>query len=142
MPFQAPRRTAPEEETEERGDEMALLMWTLAATRASLEPTLLVSSKSEGGMRILAVLADLSWEDAEEHGVVGCLATVTDSAEEVCAERDEEEPDETCAAVASGRNVDGPGARVGGDEHEGSGEVGAEGSMEEKCASTSRHYLA
>ena len=131
MPFQAPRRTALEEDTDERGDERPLLMWTLAATSASLEPTLLASSKSEAGTRIFA---GLSWEEVEaeveELGVVmEALPAVTDSADEVCAEGegDEEDADETCGGPSGCC-----GERIGAadDEPEGSdGGAGAEGSM-------------
>jgi hypothetical protein len=101
--LQAPRRTAPEEDTEERGEEMPLLMWTLAAAEtASLEPILLVSSRSEDGMRILA---DLGCGDVEEDGVVVWSAAGTESEDEVCADWEEEEPDETWTAP-SGCSLD------------------------------------
>ncbi len=53
MALQAPRRTAPDDEIDERGDESLLLMCTLAAASASLEPILLLSSNSDAGTRIL-----------------------------------------------------------------------------------------
>ena len=65
MALQAPLRTAPEDEMDDRGEERPLLMCTLAAERASLEPTLLASSLSEAGTRILAGLGWGEVEDAE-----------------------------------------------------------------------------
>lgn len=84
---------------EERGEEMPLLICTLADKRASFDPTLLASSKSGFGTRIFA---GLGGGEVEEDGESAWFPAGTESAEEVCADWEEEEPDETCAAAPSG----------------------------------------
>ncbi len=97
MTLHAPLRTAPEDEMEERGDESALLICTLAMERASLEPMLLASSKSEAGTLILGGLIG---GDVEDEGVAESWPARPESAEEVCADWDEEEPEETCTVAS------------------------------------------
>ena len=93
MTLQAPRRTAPDDEMDERGEESPLLICTFAAVSASLEPMLLASSKSEAGTRI--ILEDLSCGEVVEDVVAVLLAPGTESADDVCAVGEEEEPEDT-----------------------------------------------
>lgn len=47
-------------------------------------------------------MADLSRGEVEEEEAVFTLLGCADSADEVCAERDEEDADETCIEVSKG----------------------------------------